>query len=334
MVSVRLPTCQSVWHFGLDARLQGLHTVQGVVVRLLYLLLLCCCAEALLAEETPQEKDSPVVIELDAYYSNIGLYYHPGGESFPVVESDDELAIYRDLFLRSYIPQDVVLEASIYPMPILGVWLNEQAPGFYEQMQWGEDFNLVQSVTAGFDEPFALSLFLGNVVKYSAGDIAEVGCNKGYMGYLFSVGSKHIKDNTLIDDDWWEFEWKAKGERERDARNLRWSFRIGGKWHDNEEIADTYYLGASRNRLDFDAPVLSWLLNSGVDYQIAFEQYDSSLVEQQLFFNKKLPLRAWALAFNVEFGFIWRKAAKYRGSLAQSGSGEEFFLVLRPQIEL
>ena len=40
-------------------------------------------------------------------------------------------------------------------MPVLGVWTHEQAPGFYEQMQWSEDFNLVKSVTLGFDEPFA-----------------------------------------------------------------------------------------------------------------------------------------------------------------------------------
>jgi hypothetical protein len=218
-------------------------------------------------------------------------------------------------------------------MPVLGVLIKERAEGFYDQMQWGEDFNLVKSVTAGFDEPFALSLFLGNVVKYRPDAVSRVGRNKGYMGYLFSVGSKHIKDNTLIDDNWWEFEWKLKGDRESNSETLSWSFRFGGKWHGNEEIADVYYLGARRNHLDFDAPVLSWLLNSGFDYEIAFDQRDNTLVEQQLFFNKKLPVRAWAFAFDMEFGFIWRKGGKYRGALAEQGNGDEFYLVLRPQIE-
>lgn len=298
------------------------------------LLLLGGAVRAAFAAEVAQVGRTSVVTEVDAYYSSIGLYYHPTDEPLPYVGSDSELVIYRDLFLRSYLPQDVVLEASVYPMPVIGVWTHEQAPGFYEQMQWSEDFNLVKSVTLGFDEPFAFSLFLGNVVKYRAEDVSKVGNNIGYMGYLFSIGSKHIKDNTLIDDNWWEAEWKVKGDREVAAQTLSWSFRIGGKWHGNDDIADIYYLGARRNHLDFDAPIVSWLLNSGVDYQIAFDQHDNALIEQQLFFNKKLPVRAWALAFDVEFGFIWRKGAKYRGSLAQQGNGEEFYLVLRPQIEL
>lgn len=274
------------------------------------------------------------VTDVDPYYSSAGLYLSPEGDDIPYVDSTNETVIYRDLLLRSYRPHDVVLEASVYPMPIIGTLIRSRMPGFYDDMQLSSDFNLVKSVTLGFDEPYAVSLFLGNVVKYRAGELAKVGDNKGYMGYLFSYGSKHIKDNALVDDKWWEFEWKVKGDRDIDAVTHSWSFRVGGKWHGNEEITDIYYIGLRRSHLDFDAPILSWLPNSGFDYQVAFSQHDNSLVEQQLFFDKKLPLRAWHFAVDIELGLIWKKAAKYTGNLAGQGAGEEIYLVLRPNIEL
>ncbi len=274
-----------------------------------------------------------VVTEEDPYYSNVGLYFSPVDKAIPYVDSDEELTIYRDLLLRSYKPRDVVLEASIYPMPIAGYLIREHATDFYEQMQFSDEFNLVKSLTLGFDEPYAVSLFLGNVVKYRDRELPEVGKNLGYMGYLFSVGTHHIKDNTVIRDDWFEFEWKVKGDREIEALKHSWSFRVGGKWHANDDITDTYYVGLRRSHLDFDAPVLSWLLNSGFDYQVYFASDSGRQVEQKLFLDKKLPLRAWQLSLNIKFGFIWKQAAKYRGALASEGPGEEFYLVLRPDIQ-
>lgn len=274
-----------------------------------------------------------VVTELDPYYSNVGFYFSPQNEEHPFVDSGDELEIYRDLFARSYAPRDVVLEASIYPMPIAGYLIRERAPDFYEQMQFSDQFNLVKSVTLGFDEPFAVSLFLGSVVRYRDRELPEVGRNMGYIGYLFSAGSKHLKDNMLVDDEWGEFEWKVKGDRDIESIKHSWSFRAGAKWHRNEDITDTWYLGLRRSHLDFNAPVLSWLLNSGFDYQIAFSMDRQQLVEQKLFLDKKLPLRAWRLALDLKVGFIWKQAAKYSGALASEGPGDEFYLVLRPDID-
>ncbi len=283
--------------------------------------------------ENGGEYQSEVVTEMDAYYSNVGLYLSPVDAPIPTVDSDSEWSIYSDLFLRSYIPRDIVLEASVNPMPLLGVALRQRAPNFYDSMQFSGDFNLVKSVTAGFDEPYALSLFLGNVVKYRAGDIADVGNNKGYMGYLFNFGNKHIKDNRLIDDQWLEFEWKVKGDREVADQTLGWSFRMGGRWHRHPEITDVYHIGIRRSHLDFEAPVLSWLLNSGVDYRLDLNQHDGSLIQQSLFFNKKLPVRAWGMAVQIELGMIWKEAEKYSGVLAGEGVGDEFQLVLRPNIQ-
>jgi hypothetical protein len=284
------------------------------------------------AEEGGEEYGYSVVIEKDAYYSNIGLYFSPKDSPMPTIESDNEAVIYRDLFLRSYIPRDIVLEASINPMSVLGVVLREKTPEFYEDMQFDDDFNLIKSVTYGFDEPYALSLFMGNVVKYGKADISEVGKNIGYMGYLINVGNQHIKDNRLINDVWYDFEWKVKGDRQVAGEKLGWSFRIGARWHEHPEITDIYYVGIRRSHFNINAPVLSWILNSGVNYRIDLDQNDGTLIEQQLFFDKKIPIRAWKVGFDIQLGFIWKQAEKYSGALAGEGVGDEFYVVLRPSI--
>ena len=120
---------------------------------------------------------------------------------------------------------------------------------------------------------------------------------------------------------------------ELDSITHSWSLRVGGKWHDNEDISDIYYFGLRRSHMDFEAPLLAWLPNSGIDYQIAFSQQDNSLIEQKLFFDRKLPLRAWQIGLDIKLGLIWKKAEKYRGRLATEGPGDEFYLVLRPDIE-
>ena len=54
-----------------------------------------------------------------------------------------------------------------------------------KMLNWVDDLNIVEVLTAGFEEPYALSLFLGNMVTYGPSDSGE-GKNKGFMGYLIS----------------------------------------------------------------------------------------------------------------------------------------------------
>jgi hypothetical protein len=55
--------------------------------------LLCCGVPVACADEMTSTGRTAVVTELDAYYSNIGLYYHPGDAPIPYIDSDDELTI-------------------------------------------------------------------------------------------------------------------------------------------------------------------------------------------------------------------------------------------------
>ena len=94
-----------------------------------------------------------------------------------------EREIYQDLLLRSHKPRFILLEFSINPMPVLGAAIRHNSDHFYRQAQFSNDLNIVEILTAGFEEPYAVSLFMGNMVAYGE---SEAGKNKGFMGYLIS----------------------------------------------------------------------------------------------------------------------------------------------------
>ncbi len=277
----------------------------------------------------PASKRIDMELDIDAYYSSAALYFNLNDEPTPQVGVRSESGMYTDLLARSYQPHFILLEASINPMPIAGVLTRKHLPDIYADTQINDDLNLTKVLTAGFEEPYALSIFGGNMVKYKVDDKANAE-NRGFMGYLFSTGRHHILNNKMIDDPWYELEWKIKGEHGKKNSALKWSFRVGGKWHDNPDIADVYYAGIFRDHTNFDGGEMTSLrANTGIDFFIAFDQDSGKITEQHLILDKKIPFtlinRKFALAF--EIGLLHISEYKYRQPLMENN---DFQLIFRP----
>ena len=268
--------------------------------------------------------------ELDAYYSSLGLYLSLTDDPIPDAGEKPEFMIYKDLLFSSFIPRFLVIEASIFPMPMAGVYLKDDAPDFYENGQVAGDLNLVKAVTAGFEEPFALSAFLGNVVSFTRPGEAHKSGNFGYMGYLVSMGNYNIKNNVLIHDDWLELEWKIKGDRKLATHDLHWSFRVGAKFHENVDIKDVVYLSLRRSRLDFISDDL--LDNSGFEYTFDMDSKTLKAMRHYFVVDKKWPLKDQKMGFSMALGFIWQGADKYTGTLVDKDKKDEYQIILRPNI--
>ncbi|MCK4911643.1 MAG: hypothetical protein KAR83_08360 [Thermodesulfovibrionales bacterium] len=285
----------------------------------------------------PPQGEAPKTIsfeyELNPYYTNADLFLSLTNAPIPDAGERSELEIYRDLFLGSYIPRFMVLEVSVYPMPLAGVWLKEQAPEFYSKADVGDNFNFFQAVTEGFEEPWAVSLFLGNVMNFKRSGSPEFeGGNKGFMGYLLSVGNLHIKDNVLIDDNWTKIEWKIKGDRDYPKQKLSWSFRIGAKYHGHPEITNVYYVAVRRSRLDFEAESSSIRHNSAFEYTFLFDQVHMAAVQHEFSVEKKFPQKGKKYAFTLALGVIYDKDRKYTGAL-DDRDGDSYSIIIRPNIE-
>lgn len=303
--------------------------------RRLFAALLCGAALNAVADDGDarlEVKQTEVLWELSPYYTSVGLLV-PLGNSLQTLanEAMGEAEVYGELFAKSGSPDVFLLEASIYPMPWLGTELRKNSPGLYGRDARGA--NLIPALTAGFQEPWAVSAFLGNDLLFVRPGQAVKETNRGFMGYLLTYGNKHIANNRMFDDDWLEFEWKMKGERIFNDDRLSWSFRLGARFHRHPDIADTLYLGISRSSLDFNAPMLSWLHNTKINLLTEFVQDSSRFSRQEIIFGKKLPARSrWLAAWQIEVGAIYDSRNKYRGALSQQTEKGTTF-VLRPNIE-
>jgi hypothetical protein len=273
--------------------------------------------------------------ELDPYYSSVALELPLTAAPVPDGGHLPEPEVYTQLFRDSLRPRLLMLEASVYPLPAAGTWLRRHQPGTYEDYRVGtlgdNELNLIDAVTAGFQEPWALSVFTGSVMQFSVPGQPAAQRNRGYMGYLVSAGAKHIRNNRLIDDDWWELEWKLKGERELGDEELSWSFRLGLKTHGNPDISDVGYVALRRSNLDYASPWLSLLRNSDMSLLTELDRRNGHLLRQEAVVGRKLPLRRYRIALTLEVGAIYEAPEKYRGALADP-TADELTFVLRPRI--
>lgn len=280
-----------------------------------------------------ENSEAEVVWEWDPYYTDVGINIPLTDKPIPTITSDSEAVIYRNLIEGSAIPRYMTLEASVYPMPILGTYLKKHAPGFYSHGQiGGSSINIIDSITAGFQEPWAVSMFFGNIAKLVRPGETRAGSNFGYTGYLISGGTKHIKHNVLIDDNWYELEWKIKGKRDYPDEKMSWSFRLGGKFNDNTNVTDVFYFSIHRSNLDHRAPFLNWLKNTAVDIKVQFSQLSGQVVREEFIFGKKYPIKGQSYSATLNFGFVWESPDEYMGTLRDRNKSL-LTLLIRPSVE-
>ncbi len=277
-----------------------------------------------------EEGDIEIETEFDPYYSNIGMFINLADEPVPELGEAGEFEVYKDLLSRSLVPRFMLVEASINPLPVAGVLIRRSHPVFYDNADYGNDSNWVETFTAGFEEPWALALFLGNRVDFKSPKNLEEQ-NRGFMGYLLSVGNYHIKRNQMIDDHWMELEWKVKGDKVLENYDLSWSFRFGFKFHNNRDITDEFYIGIRRDRIQNNMEVLSFFHNGGIEFTYRMDKNTGNSIGQKLIIDKKIPLGTDGIVFSIGFGFTRDTRFKYKRSL-QDDSTDTTFL-LRPSLE-
>lgn len=288
-----------------------------------------CPTAAISAENTSGVE---TILDLDPYYTSVSAVIPLTDTPIPDLAETDEAAVYRRLMKNALKPRYILLEAAVYPMPIIGVYLKKNEPDTYRHGAIASDTNIIESVTAGFREPYSFSLFIGDVASFVKPGEKRVATNKGYMGWLFSYATEHIKDNVIIQDKSYELEWKLKGERKFEKDKQSWSFRLGGRFHDNHDIADTVYIGIRRSDLDLIDDMPSWLTNSSFDFKWEFAQQDLRPLRQEYVIGKKFPVKGRDFAVSLDFGVIWDSPSSYSGSL-RDRSSDKFTLVFRPNIQ-
>ena len=101
-------------------------------------------------------------LRLGPYDSYSSLFYDFKVERTP----REALSLYRRLLVPSIIPRCALIQLSVYPLPTLPPYLNANFPDFYRRFEVKDGLNLVRVLASGAEEPYALSLFVGDIVPF------------------------------------------------------------------------------------------------------------------------------------------------------------------------
>lgn len=270
---------------------------------------------------------------LDPYDSNLAFDFPLGDKPIPTIQSEDPGALFRGLMEDSVVPHYMYLQGDVYPLPVLGTYLKSHSPHTYKKADLqSTGVNLVESSTTSYQEPWALSVFLGNIADLQRPGQSQGANNVGYCGWLISGGTQHLKDNELIQDDWYKVEWQVRGNLLDQGAKFSWDFRVGSKFNANPYITDVVYVSLQRDDLDFRKPFLSWLDNSSADLQLEFSQHGGRVVREEFVVGKKYPFPGAGYAVTLSVGVVWDGVGEYSGPLRDSPKSQ-YTLVFQPSIE-
>jgi len=271
--------------------------------------------------------------EIDAYYSNVSAFIDLDRDNnITDATNHTETQIYTDLILNTFSPNIFLLEFSVHPMSVGGIYFRKNHEEMYEETKI-EEFNIVKAVTAGYEEPYALSFFIGRMMVFKNKESDHIGKNRAFVGTLLSIGDYTIKDNMTHYDKWYNIEFKLKGTRDKKDRDLDWSFRIGTMLHENKDFEDSIYVGARRSSTDYKKSVWSFIDNSAFSVMVAVSAETFNFTESEVILEKKWPL-SWSekMSFGLGIGYLFNGGNKYNGELKGEGV-DNHQIIFRPNLK-
>lgn len=275
-----------------------------------------------------EEQKKSIDYGLNPYYSH--LAYNQDFKDLEVLPPEYERELYYYLITNFFKFRSLRFEVSANPMPILGTYLRDKQNKFYEKAAFGEQ-NLILSLTEGFPEPTALSLFLGERVYLGSEEAGLTGVGLG--GLLVSVGNRHIVSNKMYRDNWFEGEIKIKGSSIKPNKTVSYSYRGGVKLHSNDEIRNTSYGAIKRSHKDKTYTGWSPLYNSEIELRgdLALDKFD--ILRITAIIGKKLPSEDKKRVYSLDVGFTWIGGKGYTGEIANEIGEPGVSFLIRPNLE-
>jgi len=238
-----------------------------------------------------------------------------------------EIKFYLEQFKKSLKPEHILVEFASYPLPYFSHILRKSS--LYNDFELSENFHLLKSLSAGYEEPWAVTLLLGNIWGFKHPRFKNKFQGVSYMGFLFSFGNKQLFSNVMFSSRWLEIEWKIKGVRYTFFDKKEWNFNIGFKKQSSPLIADTFYFNIFRdNTLYVKRYKKAFLPNLRFEFKTEFDVKNGELISNYFLIGKKFQIKKKKF-FIIEIGYLYQKENKIKFEEKE----EEFQFILRPNIE-
>ena len=264
------------------------------------------------------------------------------------IQSGQEKLIYNKLISELAVPKFLLIQHTFYPLTSLSSYLETEKPSTFNRFNTIYDINVLRSVSGSYEEPFAWSIFAGNILfmRYQFLDKGKIVRKKqagsALAGFAYSFGYHQILDNIYFHDFWQQIEFVLVGNiDEKLQRKLRWNFRVGVKLHHSSLMNDVLTLQFERSHSLYHWDKFSFLQNSIIKYKAYFpisdENHPPHSVYQYFSYGKKFPVKIFGrtVFLVAAAGVRWEWAYRYdREENRFSDKPEGYFSwLLLPNIE-
>lgn len=223
------------------------------------------------------------------------------------LKTEDEWKLYRSLFFKSLTPGYLLFETTYYPLTNLATYLKRhKEDNYYNRFKLGyKEINLLEILTAEFEEPIAFTLFSGEIAPFFEGsksqepekDERQVGYS--LMGFLLSYGFLRVKEMELVDNNWYQLQWKVKGQKKSGGKKITWNFQAGFILHEKETFYDAVTVSLLRDKSDKSITRFSMIENTRYELTLhipaysmeRYRSFEDYLVLAKLSIGKSFPVR-------------------------------------------
>ncbi len=285
-------------------------------------------------------------LTFDLYKPFASLYFNIKRYQKPVVLTQgNEAEIYSRLGRQLLLPKYVLFQITGYPLSAISSYYETDRYVSYQKFTFFDDINILRSIGAGFEEPYAFSLFLGNVLLLAYSDGTETKLKQSgsaLAGFLISHGRHQIYNNIYLHDSWYQIELMLIGNlKEPNKRRISWNFRIGAKLHQNDFIRDTITMAIERNHTDWQFKGWSFAKNSVFKYAAHVPSPTPTnkfpATSQLISYGKKFPvtLLQKKVFFILALGAKWEWIRWYDHSLNRfdENATSQLTFLIQPNIE-
>ena len=243
---------------------------------------------------------------------------------------EDEVRLYWELLRKSARPRYFLIELTTYPLAALSSWTESTSGRIYHAFDLWPGFNLLRSLGAGYQEPWSMSLFLGQLATFwDLNDRDELVVEAtGVAGLVLTTGLHQLFDNVIVPGPWFRAEWKIKGAGKDGDRRRSWDLTVGYRWYGSPDLANTAGITLTRQITARGLKDLGLGKNSlmALEIQVPTLGFDGCPSRVMLEYGKFYPLRNWLVGLKA--GYVYENRKTYDGQKFSDEpmSVTEFFL--------
>lgn len=253
-------------------------------------------------------------------YSNI--YVDLDKEEEVIFWQEDEFGLYRDLARRSIHPGFFLIEFTGYPVASITAWMEENRNNFYRNFDIGENFNLLKSLGAGFQEPWSIALFLGHLGTFWDRNEKDelIIAATGVSGLALTGGLYQLFDNSYVESNWFRAEWKLKGSGGYGSKKRSWDLKAGYRWYGIAAVSNSATLVLKRRKTQ--KTKVDWRLFhnsvSSIELELPTSELEDGLSRILFAYGKYFPILGRMAGLKI--GVLYENRKEYDSLLRKFSS--------------